>query len=162
MNESFLQFKSHFSSRNLLRGAAALACLTAISLAKVADAAEDPCVGLTKILGDRGQLMQHIQSFQSKKPTAEDACDTFTKLSKINATTVGALDRDGAWCRAPDTLGPNLKGQQAQIDAAKANACKIAEQQKKAQATGGAQAHQPMGGADEIVGGAMKLPQGAL
>jgi hypothetical protein len=139
-----------------------LACLTVIILANAADAVEDPCVGLTKVLGDRGQLMQHIQSFQSKKPTAEDACDTFTKLSKINATTVGALDRDGAWCRAPDTLAPNLKGQQAQIDAAKANACKIAEQQKKAQATGGAQAHQPMGGADEIVGGAMKLPQGAL
>jgi|GEM_PF-487477 len=162
MNESVSQLLSLFGSRRLWRAGAAFACLSAIGLAGFANAAEDPCVGLTKILGDRGQLMQHIQSFQSKKPTAEEACDAFTKLSKINITTVGALDRDGAWCRAPDTLAPNLKGQQAQIEAAKANACKIAEQQKKAQATGGAQAHQPLGGADDIVGGAVKLPQGAL
>jgi hypothetical protein len=162
MNESVSQFHVPFGSRGVWRVGAAFACITAIGLASFAQAADDPCVGLAKILGDRGQLMQHIQSFQSKKPTAEEACDTFTKLSRINTTTVGALDRDGAWCRAPDTLAPNLKGQQAQIDAAKANACKVAEQQKKAQATGGAQAHQPLGGADDIVGGAVKLPQGAL
>ncbi|MCX8502755.1 MAG: hypothetical protein ORN52_02075 [Beijerinckiaceae bacterium] len=162
MNESLSQFNSKSSSRDLRHLGVALTYLAAVAWIGVAHAAEDPCVGLGKNLTDRGQLIQHVQSFQSKKPTAEDACDTFTKLSKINATTVSALDRDGAWCRAPDTLAPNLKGQQAQIDAAKANACKVAEQQKKAQAAGGAQAHQPMGGADEIVGGAMKLPQGAL
>ena len=162
MNESLLQHNHHSMPLDYRRWGVALAIAAGVGLSSMALAAEDPCVSLTKILGDRGQLMQRIQTFQSKKPTAEEACDTFTKLAKINSTTVVALDRDGAWCRAPDTLGPSLKGQQAQIDAAKANSCKIAEQQKKAQAAGGAQPRQPLGGADEIVGGAMKLPQGAL
>ena len=162
MNESLLLFRLQTVPRALCQVGAALGFVAGLGSAGFAIAADDPCVGLTKILGDRGQLMQHIQTFQTKKPTAEDACDVFTKLSKVNTTTVAALERDGAWCRAPETWSPSLKGQQAQIDAEKANACKIAEQQKKAQATGGAQARQPLGGADEILGGAMKLPQGAL
>ena len=136
-----------------------LSCLFVVSAARAAD---DPCVALGKLMAGRGQLIQHIQGYKDKKPSADDACSAFTSLAKATISSVAAIERDGAWCRAPDTLAPNLKGQQAQIDAAKANACKVAEQQKKAQAAGGAQAHQPMGGADEIVGGAMKLPQGAL
>ena len=162
MNISPMPIKPVSCRRPRWRAYAVVACVGALGFARVAHAAEDPCVGLTKILGDRGQLMQHIQTFQTKKPTAQEACDLFTKLSKINVTTVSSLDRDGSWCRAPDTLGPTLKGQQGQIDAAKANACKIAEQQKKGPAASAAEARQPFGGTDEILGGAMKLPQGAL
>jgi hypothetical protein len=162
MNTSLLPIKPLSGLRPFGLLSTLFVCVGALGFASLAHAAEDPCVGLTKVLNDRGQLMQHIQSFQTKRPTAQEACNVFTKLSKINVTTVGALDRDGAWCRAPDTLGPTLKGQQGQIDTAKANACKIAEQQKKGAAKGGAEARQPFGGTDEILGGAIKLPQGAL
>jgi len=162
MSESLLADRLNHIPLGLGRLRVLMVCASVLGGVAYAQAAEDPCVGLTKILGVRGQLMQHIQSFSTKKPTAEDACSTFTNLAKVNSSTVVALERDGAWCRAPDTLADGLKGQQGQIEAAKTNACKAAAEQKKAQASGGTAARQPLGGADEILGGTMKLPQGAL
>lgn len=147
-------------NRQIRAGKGALAAAILFSFTGTAFAADDPCVTLTKLLNERGQYIQQAQGFQKQKPTADEACTVFTKLSKINVTTTAALDKDGAWCRAPDSLAENLKGQQSQIDGAKTNACKVAEAQRKGQA-GGAQ-RQPFGGGDDIVGGGLKLPQGAL
>ena len=125
-------------------------------------AAEDPCVSLNTLMANRAQVIQRIQGYKDKKPTAEEACGTFTQLAKVNATSITALDRDGAWCRAPDGLAENFKAQQVQIEAGKTNACKAAAEQKKAAANGGATQRQPLGGTGDILGGPMKLPQGAL
>jgi hypothetical protein len=158
--ESGLVQRMKIEMRRIRAGQGILPAMIVGLVAGTAFAADDPCVNLTKLLNERGQYIQQAQGFQKKKPTADEACTVFTKLSKINVTTAAALDRDGAWCRAPDTLADNLKGQQTQIDAAKTNSCKVAEAQRKGQAAGGQ--HQPFGGGDEIVGGGLKLPQGAL
>jgi hypothetical protein len=160
MNESGLVAHMKVEKRGIWAKKSAILAMVFGGMAGQALAADDPCMTLSKLLNERGQVIQQAQGFQKKKPTAEEACTVFTKLAKINVSTVASLERDGAWCRAPDTMAENLKGQQSQIDGAKTNACKVAEEQRKGQAAGAQR--QPFGGGDEIVGGGLKLPQGAL
>mgnify|MGYP003329822983 CR=1 FL=1 len=126
-----------------------------------ANAAEDPCQALGKVLNDRMQLIQAVQAYKDKKPTADEACTAFTRLAKFNESAVSAVERDGAWCRAPDDLSGTLKSQQAEINKARQLSCKAAADMKKAQKNGGS-TPKPFGGADGVLGGEMKLPQGAL
>ena len=143
------------------RFSSAIACVVLLS-SVAAHAADDPCQALGKVLNGRAQIIQEVQSYREKKPTADQACAAFTKLAKLNVSAVAAVERDGAWCRAPEDLAGNMKNQQSDIDTAKKNACKVAAEMKKAQKNGGGGAPQPFGGADGILGGDMKLPQGAL
>ncbi len=150
--------KSLFRTAVLAAGFAFMGALSALPVRAV----DDPCPALGKIMAERVNLIQHVQSYKDKKPTADEACSSFTKLAKSNSTAISALERDGAWCRAPDGSVDNLKAQQPQIESAKANACKVADEQKKAAANGGAAQRQPLGGTGDILGGPVKLPQGAL
>jgi len=126
-----------------------------------ARAAGDPCPALGQFFMEREKLIAQINEFHKKKPTAELACQTFTSLSKSTSTTIAAVERDGAWCHVPDTAAPNLKTQLSQIEKAKAEACKAAADQEKAQKDGKNQ--QFLGGnSDDVLGGPAKLPQGAL
>jgi hypothetical protein len=154
-------------SMNLPRARSVFFALNACVIALVCSssavwAAEDPCQKLGKLLGDRVQVIQRIQAYKDKKPTAEEACSAFKSLAKLNVTAVAAIDRDGAWCRAPEGLAENLKSQQSQIELGQTNACKAAVDQKKAQSNGAGAPRAPFGGTDDVLGGAMKLPQGAL
>ena len=142
-------------------GLVILAALMSASFGSVASAADDPCQALGKVLTGRAQIIQEVQAYREKKPTADQACATFTKLSKLNVTATAAVERDGAWCRAPEDLAASLKSQQNDIDTGKKNACKAAADMKKAQKNGGG-APAPFGGSDAVLGGDMKLPQGAL
>ena len=123
-------------------------------------AADDPCEALGKLLANRAELIQVVQAYHDKKPTADEACAAFTKLSSVNVSSITAAQRDGAWCHAPDNLIPSLKTQQSQIDKAKTGACKVAADMKKAPQTAGPP--NKFQGSDGIVGGELKLPQGAL
>jgi hypothetical protein len=159
MNESSLSFHSKRSFVSLF---ATCLVLAGTSFSLPVHAADDPCVSLNKLMMDRVQVIQRIQAFKDKKPTAEEACGDFTQLAKVNSTSIKSLERDGAWCRAPDGLADNFKAQQVQIEMGKTNACKAAAEQKKAAANGGAAQRAPLGGTGDILGGPMKLPQGAL
>ena len=130
-------------------------------------AAADPCSRLGAAMQERMKTIQQVQGFKDKKPTAQEACAVFTKLSSINQTAIEGLVRDGAWCRAPENFAESLKQQQSQIDQGKANACKAAADQKKMESQKGAAMQGgpktgPMGGAGDVLGGPVKLPQGAL
>lgn len=130
-------------------------------------AANDPCAKLGATMQARVKLIEQIQGFKDKKPTAQEACSVFTKLSSANKAAVEGLERDGAWCRAPETFAASLKEQQGQIDEGRANACKVAAEQKKMQqqqgaATGRGPQTGPLGGTGDVLGGPQKLPQGAL
>jgi len=159
MNESSLSFRSNRIAVSLMAAGLALA---GMAFVLPVHAADDPCVSLNKVVMERVQVIQRIQAFKDKKPTAEEACGAFTQLAKVNATSITSLERDGAWCRAPDGLADNFKAQQVQIETGKTNACKAAAEQKKAAANGGAAQRAPLGGTGDILGGPMKLPQGAL
>ena len=159
MNESRFSFPA---KRLSVSSMAAGLVLVGMAMALPVKAAEDPCVSLDKLIMVRVQVIQRIQGFKDKKPTAEEACGVFTQLAKVNATSITSLERDGAWCRAPDGLADNFKAQQVQIETGKTNACKAAADQKKAAANGGAAQQAPLGGTGDILGGPIKLPQGAL
>lgn len=138
-----------------------------VSSASAQDAANDPCAKLGTLLQERVKIIEQVQSFKDKKPTAQEACSVFTKLSSVNKTAVKALERDGAWCRAPESVSAALKQQQDQIDEGRSNTCKVAADQKKMQnqqgaAGRGGPATGPIGGTGDVLGGPVKLPQGAL
>ena len=147
--------KSRVAYRHLL------VIFSLFGLSSTVHAADDPCKVLGKVLTERAQVIQEVQAYREKKPTADQACAAFTKLAKFNVSAVVAVERDGAWCRAPEDLAASLKSQQADIDKGKQSACKAAADMKKAQKNGGG-SQAPFGGADGIVGGETKLPQGAL
>ena len=139
-----------------------ISCLfMGIAFPFAAYSADDPCQVLGKILNDCMQLIQQVQAYKQKKPTADEACAAFTRLSKFNVSAVSAIERDGAWCRAPEDLAGSLKTQQTEINKARQISCKAAEDMKKAQKNGGG-SPKPFGGTDDILGGQTKLPQGAL
>jgi len=133
------------------------------SMALAQDAA-DPCAALGKLLADRGKVVQNIQGLQKKKPTAAQACDAFTSLSKLSTAAIKATEQDGAWCHVPENVLPSLEGQQADISKARSQACGVAANEKKMQqrAGGGTAKQGPLGGTGDILGGPVKLPQGAL
>lgn len=140
--------------------------LAGVPSSRAQDAAADPCAKLGAVMQERVQIIQKIQGFKEKKPSAQEACSVFTKLSSVNKTAVQGLERDGAWCRAPEAAAASLKQQQDQIDQGKANACKAAADQKKMQTQQGAARPGPktgpLGGTGDVLGGPVKLPQGAL
>lgn len=151
----------------LLATAFSLSMITGLSSAFAQAAANDPCAKLGATMQARVKLIEQIQGFKDKKPTAQQACSIFTKLSSTNKAAIEGLERDGAWCRAPETFAASLKEQQGQIDQGKANACKVAAEEKKMQQQQGAAAGRgpqtgPLGGTGDVLGGPQKLPQGAL
>lgn len=129
-------------------------------------AGNDPCAKLGAVMQERVKIIAQVQGFKEKKPTAQEACSVFTKLSSVNKSAVDGLVRDGAWCRAPESVAESLRQQQGQIDAGKENTCKAAADQKKMESQQGAaapgQKMGPLGGTGDILGGPQKLPQGAL
>lgn len=159
-------------SRFVTLCAALLSCAGiyfAVSTAAFAQAntpANDPCAKLGKVMEERMKIIEQVQSFKDKKPTADQACAAFKKLSSVNKSAIEGLERDGAWCRAPETFAASLKQQQDQIEQGRANACKVAAEQKKAQSQQGAVGPGPktgpLGGTGDVLGGPQKLPQGAL
>jgi hypothetical protein len=146
---------------------AAALMMASVSSGFAQDAANDPCAKLGALMQDRMKIIEKIQSFKDKKPTAEEACSVFTRLSSLNKTATQSLERDGAWCRVPENAAHSLKEQQSQIDQGKSNSCKVAADQKKMQNQQGAAGPGvpqtgPLGGAGDVLGGPVKLPQGAL
>lgn len=140
----------------LVLAAFAAAMLSAGAVrAQQADAA---CEDLGKKLNTYGQLMQKAQSFQKKKPTPDEACSVFTGLQGAGTAVIPALEQNGAWCHVPDTAVTNIKAQQDQISKVRANACNVAAQMKKQQKQQGPGL---LGGGD-VLGGPMRVPQGAL
>lgn len=141
----------------LLATGFAVAALLSASHASAQDAA---CEDLGKKLNTYGQFMQKAQSFQKKKPTADEACSVFTSLQQAGKAVIPALDQNGAWCHVPDNAAANIKAQQDQITKVRANACNVAAQMKKQQQQGPAGGGL-LGGGD-VLGGPMRVPRGAL
>jgi hypothetical protein len=116
------------------------------------------CEDLGKKLTAYGSLMQRAQNFQKKKPTPDEACSIFTNLQSAGKAVIPALEQNGSWCHVPDEALTNIKAQQDQISKVRANACSVAAQMKKQQQQQGPGL---LGGGD-VLGGPMRVPQGAL
>ena len=156
-----------------LSGRSALA-VTAVTLAMTlglgtgrAAAQANDCAAVAPMMIERQKLMQRIEGFRKKRPTAVEACNVFTSLSGNGNRLIPWVETNGAWCHVPPEFLPNLKAQQEQMTKVKGQACTAAVQQKKLEAQArrqqpGQKGTGPLGGGDEIVGGPIRMPQGAL
>jgi hypothetical protein len=156
--------------RRALRGLifAACASLAPALWAGPALAQSSECEKIGKLLQERSSLIQQIQSMgKKKKLTPDSACGLFGRLQANGNAVIAALDKDGAWCHVPDQVLPNIKTQNGQIGTNRVKACNVAAQQKKMMEA--ARKQQSEGGgllggsaAGDVLGGPIKLPQGAL
>lgn len=152
---------SSFRPAFVRAGLPILALILAISWsASPASAQSSECDNLGKKLNAYGALMQRAQGFQKKKPTPDEACSVFTGLFNAGKDVIPALEQNGAWCHLPDNILAGIKGQQDQISKVRGNACGVAAQMKKQQQ----QQQQGPGllGGGDVLGGPMRVPQGAL
>lgn len=155
-------------------GAAALGALTlaaafVVASSSGAQAQTSPeCEKIAKLLQKQQGMIQRVQGFQKKKPTASVACSAFSELGSNTNGLVDELSKNGDWCHVPANLLETFKTQKTQIASARSNACTAAVQQKKMEAQARSQQQQqlqgagPIGGGGDVLGGPIKVPQGAL
>jgi hypothetical protein len=145
--------------------------LLASAVASTGAQAQAPaeCQKVAQLLQKQQSLLQRVQAFQKKKPTAAVACSAFTELGSNTGSLVAEIEKNGEWCHVPGNLLDTFKGQKGQITAARSNACTAAVQQKKMEAQAKHQQQQqqlqgagPIGGGGDVLGGPIKVPQGAL
>ena len=148
-------------------------CLAGAGFAGPARAqAPSSCEQGAAMLKSRAPLIQRIQGFAKNRPTAAQACAAFNQLSANGTRVLKWLDANGSWCQVPEQVSATLKADQERVSKVRAQTCNVAAQQAKMEgqmrqqaqqwaAQGGAERN-PLGGADTVVGGDLKLPQGAL
>ena len=96
------------------------------------------------------------------------ACAAFTELAGNTTSVISELETNGSWCHAPPEALPAMEAQKTQIMSARTNACNAAAQQKKMEQQAKQQQQQqlkgagPIGGGGDVLGGPIKVPQGAL
>jgi hypothetical protein len=101
----------------------------------------------------RLSVINRINGFSKKRPTAKQACSVFGELVGAEAKMLKWMQDNQDWCRLPDALIANFKEGSQQAVKARGQACTAA----KRQAEGGGAA--PRGPAP---GSGVRLPQGAL
>jgi hypothetical protein len=121
------------------------------------------CDKLGAQLQARASLVQQAQKM-SKKTTPDAACAVYTKLAANGNAVIASLEQNGTWCHVPDNILPAIKSQHAQVSKVRTQACGVAAQVRKMQK----QARQarpeqaPWGGTGDVLGGPLRVPQGAL
>jgi hypothetical protein len=173
-----MAFDSLSGRRTLSWSSAAAVALIAVGLGAglsgPAQAQSDECQALGKVIQRQGELTQAAQGIGKKKMTPAliaQACSTFGQLAANTKEAIAKLEKDGAWCHAPPNILDALKASQGNISKAQSNACTAASNVKKMeQQARAAQERQkkqmqgagPIGGGGDVLGGPIKVPQGAL
>jgi hypothetical protein len=154
--------------------AVAFIAAACFALPGVARAQSDECQALGKVIQRQGELTQAAQGIGKKKMTPaliSQACSTFVQLAANTKEAIAKLEKDGAWCHAPPTILDALKASQPNITKAQSNACTASANVKKQMQQAKAQQEQqkkqmkgagPIGGGGDVLGGPIKVPQGAL
>jgi hypothetical protein len=117
-----------------------------------------------KVMAPREALMQRINGFRNKRPTAGQACSTLGQLVTADGNVLKWMTENKDWCQIPDTLVEQLQTAGGQVSKSRAQACSAAKNQVTQQArarAAQARAQQGGGGAPPI-GSGVRLPQGAL
>ncbi len=143
--------------RSARRGAVGL--LVLLGMSGLAHAQSNECIALGEKFQKRQATIDQIQSFNKKPPTADLACTSFTRLVSQTNELMKSIEDNGAWCHVPQEILPGLQSQLPQITEGRKNSCVAADQQRKAKS---APAASPFGGGDSVIGGAVKMPKGAL
>ena len=107
---------------------------------------------LDKHASARLAVIEKINGFGKKRPTAQVACGTFGSLVKVEADMLKWMEDNQAWCRLPEAFVTSFKTGTAQAVKARTQVCTAAKRQA-------AQPRQPRGPAP---GSGVQLPKGAL
>lgn len=107
---------------------------------------------LDKHGGARLKVIERINGFQKRRPTAQQACSTFQELVKVEAEMLKWMEANMDWCRLPEPFVKSFKDGTQQGVKARGQVCTAAKKQAQ-------QPRQPRGPA---VGGGVSLPKGAL
>jgi len=171
---AFDSLRCRRSSRWPSATAVALIAVACFALPGAARAQSDECQALGQVIQRQGELTQAAQGIGKKKMTPAliaQACATFGKLAANTKDAIAKLEKDGAWCHAPPNILDALKSSQPNISKAQSNACNASANVKKMeQQARAAQERQkkqmqgagPIGGGGDVLGGPIKVPQGAL
>ena len=123
-------------------------------------AVPESCAEFVKIAAPRLALIEKLNNFKTKRPSAMEACKVMTSLNAADKKIMDWMLANKEWCQVPEDQIESLKvsGEQSQgfrnkACAAAVTQAKQIEQQKRAQAQGGGQS---------LPGAGIKLPQGAL
>ena len=143
--------------RNVRCGAVGM--LAMLAMTGLAQAQSNECNALGEKFQKRQATIDQIQSFNKKPPSADQACASFTRLVTQTNELMKSIEDNGAWCHVPQEILPGLQSQLPQITEGRKNSCAAADQQRKAKS---APAASPFGGGDSVIGGAVKMPKGAL
>ncbi len=108
---------------------------------------------LDKYAGARLGVIEKVNAFQKKRPTAKQACATFGDLVKAEAEMLKWMEDNLAWCQLPEPFVEEFKKSTAQGTKARAQVCTAAKKQQQQQGAA------PRGPAP---GSGVALPKGAL
>lgn len=119
-----------------------------------------------KLFAQRQSLIEQINSWSKKKVDPGVACSTFGKLQTNGAETIKFVETNKDWCQIPEQFLTSLKDQQKAIVSNRGQACKVAaqmnQQRNQAQAAAAAARDNPFAGPDQVTGGPLRVPGGAL
>jgi hypothetical protein len=118
-----------------------------------------------KVMAPREALMQRINGFRTKRPTAGQACSTLGQLVAADGNVLKWMTENKDWCQIPDALVEQLQTASGQVSRSRGQACAAAKNQASQIArarAAQARAQQGGGGGAPPVGSGVRLPQGAL
>lgn len=146
-------------------GCGAAAMTIAIAMSAPATA-QGVCDNGRKLFEERASIIQRINGWGKKQVNPNTACATFTSLQKNGEALAKFMTENQAWCRIPQDAVEGVQQQQKQVQATRAQACKVAADVAKAQREAAKAAesggNSAFAGPDDVTGGARRVPQGAL
>ncbi len=141
--------------------AAAATAATLLILGGEAQAQSASCqTDFQKVMEPRQALIQRINGFRNKRPTATQACSTLGSLVAADRKLIAWMTENKDWCQIPDQLIEQVQGAAAQASRSRGTACQAAKNQANQVAR--ARAQQQGAASAPAVGSGVRLPQGAL
>ncbi len=139
---------------------AALAAVALLALGGAAQAQSASCqTDFQKVMEPRQKLIDRINGFRNKRPTATQACSTLGSLVAADRKLIDWMTENKDWCQIPDQLIEQVQQASGQASRSRANACQAAKNQANQQARARSQ---QQGASAPAVGSGVRLPQGAL
>jgi hypothetical protein len=110
-----------------------------------------------KVMEPRQALINRINGYRAKRPTAAQACSTLTELVAADRKVIDWMTENKDWCQIPDQVVEQLQGASTQASASRKSTCNAAKNQEAQGARAKAQQAGP-----PPVGSGIRLPSGAL
>ena len=104
----------------------------------------------------RMKLIERINGYAKKRPSATAACATFGELQSTDTALLKWMQANKDWCQLPDQNIADLEKAIEQTRKVRGQACTAAKKEAEFRASGGAPRGAPPPGSG------VRLPQGAL